>query len=108
MYCVKYSLKKKKEKKPGKPLYKYDISLVIDCFKLLQIFCRFYWTNDICICASILIFFVGVKGLYELVQTACGREVGSLLMFRTWLKDLAKKISMGSGKIPIPLVLKTV
>ena len=53
-------------------------------------------------------FFVKVKGLYELVQTAYGREVGSLVMFRTWLKDLAKKISVGNRKKPTPLVFKTV
>lgn len=43
-------------------------------------------------------FFVGVKGLFELVQTAHRRGVGSVVTFRTWLKDLAKKNSVGNGK----------
>lgn len=49
------------------------------------------------------------KGLYELVQTAYEREVSSLVLFKTWLKDVPKKTYVGNGKKKItPLVFKTV
>lgn len=51
-------------------------------------------------------FFVGVKGLYKLVLTTCGREVGSLVMFRTGLKDLAKKKCCGKWKKIHPTCLQ--
>jgi len=53
-------------------------------------------------------FFVGVKGLCELIETEYGREVGSLVMSRTWLKDLAEKISVRNGKKPTLLFFRTV
>lgn len=88
---------KQTNKHTRKNLYKYVVSINIDSFRFC---CRIY-VDYIGLMTFVGIhsdFFVRLKGSYELVRTTYGREVGSGVTSRTWLKDLAKKIFMRNGK----------